>query len=120
MCVFPDPYFFNPDPDPGISDFDEYGFKPNFFSFSIWGPIFTCLDLGPDPDWESGSADPLESRSNPDPIHWFCSVQAARVVRRFPLVNMEALLERFPLVDPDRLMRWKKIRGHHDNSIHDV
>jgi hypothetical protein len=42
------------------------------------------------------------------------------VVRRFPLVNMEALLERFPLVDPDRLMRWKKIRGHHDNSIHDV
>jgi hypothetical protein len=58
--------------------------------------------------------------SNPDPKHWICSVQAARVVRRFPLVNMEALLERFPLVDPDRLMRWKKIRGHHDNSMHDV
>jgi hypothetical protein len=75
-----------------------------------------CLDQVSDPDWESGSADPID----PDPQHWFCSVQAARVVRRFPLVNMEALLERFPLVDPERLMRWKKIRGHHDNSIHDV
>ncbi len=79
-----------------------------------------CLDLVSDPDCESVSADPNESRSNPLSLHWFPSVQAARVVRRFPLVNMEALLERFPLVDPDRLMRWKKIRGHHDNSIHDV
>jgi len=38
--------------------------------------------------------------------------QAAKVVRRFPEVNMDALLEKFPLVDPDRLLRWKRIRGH--------
>lgn len=38
--------------------------------------------------------------------------QAARIVRRFPDLDMEALTEKFPLVDPNRLMRWKKIRGH--------
>jgi len=45
--------------------------------------------------------------------------QAARVVRRFPQVSMVALKEQFPLVDTDRLMRWKKIRGH-NTAQHDV
>jgi hypothetical protein len=35
-------------------------------------------------------------------------------------VDVEALLERFPLVDPDKLFRWKKIRGHNDDVTHDV
>jgi len=38
--------------------------------------------------------------------------RAARVVRRFPDVSIEALEEKFPLVDYDLLMRWKKIRGY--------
>jgi len=37
--------------------------------------------------------------------------EAARVVRRFPNVSLEALQDQYPLVDLDRLMRWKKIRG---------
>merc|ERR1719273_1798890 len=37
--------------------------------------------------------------------------EAARVVRRFPNVSLEALQDQYPLVDVDRLMRWKKIRG---------
>jgi len=37
--------------------------------------------------------------------------EAAKVVRRFPDVSLEALQDQYPLVDIDRLMRWKKIRG---------
>ncbi|XP_023333162.1 39S ribosomal protein L47, mitochondrial [Eurytemora carolleeae] len=41
---------------------------------------------------------------------------AAKIVRRFPDVNIEALQERFPLLDPARLMRWKNIRGHNNKN----
>jgi hypothetical protein len=32
--------------------------------------IFALLDTGTDPDSESGSTDPIESGSNPDPQPW--------------------------------------------------
>ena len=35
---------------------------------------------------------------------------AARVVRRFPSVDLDALKEKYPLVDMNMLMRWKKAR----------
>lgn len=37
--------------------------------------------------------------------------EAARVVRRFPDVSLEALQDQYPLVEIGRLMRWKKIKG---------
>jgi len=41
--------------------------------------------------------------------------EAARVVRRFPTVNLEALKEKYPLVDTERLMRWIRIKGNNDH-----
>eukprot|EP00088_Acartia_fossae_P020411 TRINITY_DN219_c0_g1_i2.p1 TRINITY_DN219_c0_g1~~TRINITY_DN219_c0_g1_i2.p1 ORF type:complete len:255 (-),score=30.16 TRINITY_DN219_c0_g1_i2:69-833(-) len=45
--------------------------------------------------------------------------EAARVVRRFPEVDMDALVQKYPLVNPERLMRWKKIRGQ-NTTVHDA
>jgi len=45
--------------------------------------------------------------------------KAARVVRRFPDASMSALVEQFPLIDPDKLLRWKKIKGY-SKTQHDV
>jgi len=45
--------------------------------------------------------------------------EAARVVRRFPDVSLEALQDQYPLVEIDRLMRWKKIRGA-NTAQHDI
>ena len=42
------------------------------------------------------------------------------MVRRFPNVDMDALVEKYPLVDPNRLMRWKKIRGQNFVTNQDV
>jgi hypothetical protein len=40
----------------------------NFLHYFLFGgPILACLD--PDPDYQFGSADPIESGSNPDPEH---------------------------------------------------
>lgn len=36
---------------------------------------------------------------------------AARVLRRYPNCDLEALQEKFPMVKLDRLLRWKKIIG---------
>jgi len=38
---------------------------------------------------------------------------AARVLRRFPDSDLNALQEKFPLVKMERLLRWKKIIGKH-------
>ena len=41
----------------------------------------------------------------------YYSFQAARVLRRFPEANLDAIKEKFPQVQLDRLVRWKKIIG---------
>jgi len=46
--------------------------------------------------------------------------EAARVVRRFPEVDLEALQDRFPSVDPGKLMRWIRVKGpnDHPHNVH--
>lgn len=42
---------------------------------------------------------------------------AARIVRRFPDVDMDALQEKFPEIDPNKLKRWKKCRQNEFSEI---
>ena len=39
------------------------------------------------------------------------NIKAARVVRRYPNCDLEALQETYPDVDMRKLLRWKEIRG---------
>ena len=39
------------------------------------------------------------------------NIKAARVLRRYPDCNLEALQETYPDVDMRKLLRWKEIRG---------
>jgi len=41
---------------------------------------------------------------------WCEMRDAAKIIRRFPNVDMESLQERYPLVDPGKLRRWKQCR----------
>ena len=45
---------------------------------------------------------------------------AARVIRRFPECDLEALQERFPNVKMEKLLRWRQIRGEHTTSKSDI